>query len=296
MKKIFAIFGISLMIAGLACLSLLNLKIDTETEYARVDNSWTIPYENNSWTIFSGNISSTFPSWNFSKGDIMSIAIWPVYDWAVPPLAGEGLYLPPNSSQYFSADEVKTFQMNITNSRGNWAVIEVYYITTDPTSGVRPFSEYFGVLNHGALILDGGYPMPGDYKGKATVELGRVPQDGLYNVTCSMDPEMVFDQYINGSIWIHKVSPPSMMWLFRTTEKTPSPYLLVPIGAPIFVSGSVMTALWGVKRKKKLRDRKMVKYKILPHSNGLLQRQESARAKVLNPFREPRICLGNGLD
>jgi hypothetical protein len=308
MKKIFAIFGISLMITGLACLSLLNFKINTKTEYVKVENSWTI-----------------LP-WNFSKGDIMSIAIWPGANnsWGPPSIGGEAITLPPGSNQTFSADMVKIFQIWITNPTGNWTVIEVYYITADPLKGPMPFSEYFGVDNHGALILDGGYPMPGEYKGKGAVVLGRAPQDGLYNITCSIDPPMVMDSeiidsypnatiitsypngtiissypngtirntypkgtiissypngtiitsYPNGTIissypngiimtrrWPHSVSPPSMMWLLRTREETPSPYLLIPIGAPMFASGTIITILWGVKRKKKPHHHKIAEYK-----------------------------------
>lgn len=279
MKKSFAIFGILLMIGGLACLSLLNFKIDSKTEYVEApENSWTIP------------------SWSFSKGDIMSIAIWPGANnsWAPPSIGGEAKTLPPGSNQTFSGDKLKTFQIWITNPTGNWTVIEVYYITANPLQGPLPFSEYFGVENHGALILDGGYPIPGEYKGKATVVLGRVPQEGLYNVTCSIDPPMVMDQEIigtnpNGTLitkpWLHRVSPPSLMWLFRTTEETPSPYLLVPIGAPIFVSGGIITVLWGVQRRKKPHH-KIAEYKNPLHPNSLLHRPESFK-----PFRKSDTCI-----
>lgn len=257
------------MIAGLACLSLPNFKINTKTEYVKVENSWTIP------------------PWNFSKGDIMSIAIWPgnasSSGWYAPSIGGEAVRLPPNSNQTFSAEKVKIFQIWITNPIGNWTLIEVYYITADPMKGPLPFSEYFGVDNHGALILEGDYPMAGEYKGKGTVVLGRAPQDGLYNINCSIEPPMVMDQkiidyYPNGTPiikpWPHPVSPPSMMWLLRTKEENLSPYLLVPIGAPMFVSGSIITVLWGMKRKKKHQHR-IAKYNNLLNQNSPLHRSES---------------------
>jgi hypothetical protein len=243
LRKTLAFVGFILVLLGISMFVVYNLPQESEKlEYKQIGENklidkvkweWEIPWEN-----------MTF-EWNFLEGEEIIVAVWPYYDWAVPSAEPEtGMYLPPNSSQYFS--DVKRLRVNVTNlDVGRSTLIEIYYPYNPMKPGTpSPFSEYFGVpIDTGALNLNEGYPKAGVIGGKGVVYLGKAKATGAYRITFSMEPADVLDETIDGKLWPHPISPPYMLRLYKRVKGTIYPYrsvFILPAGVSLMIVGGIV--------------------------------------------------------
>ncbi|MDH7476916.1 MAG: hypothetical protein QHH17_00845 [Candidatus Bathyarchaeota archaeon] len=243
MRKILAIGGIILIVLGLFLFSLYNFsQKNNNIDYKEIINE-LVNRETYTWEI---SWDEMVFEWDFSEGEEMIVAVWPNYDWGIPSLEPEtGMYLPPNSTQYFS--DVKRLRVNVTNiGNQKFSLIEIYYVYSNP-GFPNIFQDYFGVINDtGALSLDGDYPKAGTIDGKGAVHLGKAKTNGVYRITFSMEPEWVRDKKIadsnNTVLWPHPISPPHMIRLYKSKEDTIYPYkslFLLPVGVSTIALGGI---------------------------------------------------------
>ncbi|MEM2780374.1 MAG: hypothetical protein QW791_05830 [Candidatus Bathyarchaeia archaeon] len=246
MKKVAVVCGLVLITLGLILFYLYNLteKMQT-TSYKEIINK-LVDRETYTWEI---SWDEMVFEWDFSEKEDMIIAVWPHYDWGIPSLSDEptGMYLPPNSSQWF--EDVKRLKVNVTNlNYGTFTLIEIYYVYL-PTKPGTPyvFQDYFGIINDtGALSLDGTYPKAGTIDGKGVVHLGKAKTSGTYRITFSMEPLDVMDEKIiedNRTVpWPHEISPPDRIRLYKSGELTIHPYRSLFL----LMAGTLAIALGGI--------------------------------------------------
>jgi hypothetical protein len=241
LRKILAFTSIILVFLGIFTFIVYNFSQENEKlEYQEIKNElinkdawkWKIPWEE---MIFE---------WNFSEGEEMIVAVWPNYDWAVPSAEPEtGMYLPPNSTQYFS--DVKRLRVNVTNlDVGRFTLIEIYYPYNPMKPGTpSPFSEYFGVpIDTGALNLNEDYPKADVIDGKGVVYLGKAKATGIYKLTFSIEPTDVLDETIDGKLWPHPISPPYMVRLYKCVKEIVYPYrsiFTLSAGTSLLIVGGI---------------------------------------------------------
>lgn len=221
MKKHFIISGTLLILIGLIFISSFNTPKEVSRQsHVQLEDQWTI-------------------SWDFMKGEFLSVGFWPHYSWSYPLYDDHELY-----------GAVKYVAVNVTNTNtGNYTLFKV---TIGPPYGYTLEPPYDFTLclidievyrDHGALIVDAKPKEIG----------GFVRDNGVYNITCALLPGAI--QYIDleGKQVVEPAPPPALLRLTKVTIEEAHPYrFLLPTGIAIMIIGTVVSAL-GVRLGNKSR-------------------------------------------
>jgi hypothetical protein len=262
MSRILAVVGILLIAGGLVSYpALFSYSERTlKTDFVKVEKQWNIV-------------------WNFSEGENMSISFRADNDWSIASGLEEMVFLPPNGTTYFPY--VKMFIVNVTDPLGDFTEVDVYLIIEELGGGVSKMDvlpDYFTVAGS-SLVMEGGYPKAAIIQADNVIALGRVKHEGRYTVNCTVDPDMVLDRYLNNTLWIHRVSPPPELRLYKQKEEVHYPYrssVLLPASGSVILAGCVVV-LVGVRNRKTPRyTAKMERSQIQRRDNGFFLSPESS--------------------
>jgi hypothetical protein len=235
MSRILAVAGILLIAGGLVSYpALFSYSERTlKTDFIRAEKQWNMV-------------------WNFSEGENMSISFRADNDWSIESGFEEPIFLPPNGTQYYPW--VKIFLVNITDPLGNSTEVDIYLIITELNAGVSKiyvFPDYFYAAGS-SLDMEGRYPKAAMIQADNVIALGRVKREGKYVVNCAVDPDTVQDRYVNNTLWIHKISPPPELRLYKQKEEVQYPYrssFLLPASGSIVLVGCVVEVIGARNRK-----------------------------------------------
>ena len=244
MKRLLAAIGMLLVIGGLVSYASLYSFSERrlETDNVHVEKQWSL-------------------AWNFSEGENISLSFRPDNDWSIESGFEEIIILPPVNGTEFHY--VKFFQINITNPIGNFTQFDVYLIITELGGGVSKtyvFPDYFSYVDKGGVLVGNKYPKAGFVGDDNVIALGKIQYNGTYTVNCTLDPFIVRDyEMVNNTqrLWIHNVSAPVQLWLYKQKELVQYPFrlpLLLPIAGSVIAVGSI-TMIAAALHKKDSRNR-----------------------------------------
>jgi len=198
---------------------------------------------------------------NFEKNETLGFSFRYGIDW---PIYTPDIYLVNVTGAY---QEVKYLEVHIRNSNGNESLIRIILVTDTYKGTVTLLPNYFEAFNkslyeslqdpwqrihssigfsdpQGAIIIAKNFPRTDKIQGEDVIQLGKAATSGIYNLTCTLDPPNVWDKDLNNKTWIHQVSAPSYLMLYKTTESIEKPYTtFLPVGLGIILIGIVALVL-----------------------------------------------------
>ncbi len=246
MKRLLAAVGVVLIVGGLVSYASLFSFSERmlETSNVHVEKQWSM-------------------AWDFSEGENISLSFRPDNDWSIESGYEETIRLPPGNGSDFPY--VKFFQINVTNPVGNFTQVTVYLVITQLGGGVAKtfvFPDYFSYIDDGGVLVGNKYPKAGLIGADNVIALGRIQHNGTYTVNCTLDPFFVKDyEIVNDTqrLWIHNVSAPVQLWLYKQKEVVQYPLrlpLLLPVSGSVIAIGSV-TMIAAALYKKDSRNKPM---------------------------------------
>lgn len=228
MKNGLVITGMLIALIGLVSMPCSSIQHEeTSAPSVKVEKTWSI-------------------SDTFHKGQILTFSFSPHPDWKLYPYPGLEVADEPPYSKYFMVNIKNTYTDDYTSIK----------VVLAPPVGTIPGPPYdfelgiydIKVEHHGAITIE-------DYPDEIT---GIAKDDGLYSIDCSLIPDNVLDEYLNGTLWNHPASKPQLT-LEKVTIKTETPYeLLFPIGVTLTIVGA-MILVWGSKSKQRTVTRRKVR-------------------------------------
>lgn len=218
MRKRLVTIGILILLVGLSTVTISNIEVKEFNKTSlKVENKWSVQN-------------------SFQKGENLTLRFFPHIDWSLPlyPELGEPLYS-------------KWLMVNITNvDTHHYTLIKV--ILTPPGDAIPPEPPYdFFLLPYAIEVLHNDAILIGDYPEEIN---GITRSSGRYRAQCSLVPEIVLDEDLEGNPWSHPVPPPTELTLGKVTTKVAKHYIvLLPVGAAVSVIGLVIS-IWGAEAKE----------------------------------------------